>query len=206
MAASAGILGPRLDLVGVVTTFTTGEQGGAQVRQFLVQPEEGMPVPVELRGQSISGVLAEGHTVALAVPPDLDTLEDRTQRPTKLKNLTTGGIVTVTQPGLVQAALGAGFFSLKEIVKAVIGGIVPAALVVIGLTQVSEGETGVAPPDEPDATAYIVGYLIYLGICAAGFYLFVYRRWRWKGGPLRIWLLIGPALFGALVALGLWFA
>jgi hypothetical protein len=202
MARAPGVLAPSLDLVGVVTSYTAGEQAGAQVRQFVVAPKEGRPVPVELRGETVSGVIADGHCVALAVPRDLDKLEDRTQRPLRLKNLTTGGVVTVTRPGLLRQALGVGFFSAKEIWKGVLSALVGAGVVVVGFNQ--SQDASVAPAAETGAGTLVILELAWLAFSALVFFFTTYRRWRWEGGPLRIWTFLSLALVGGLVILGLW--
>jgi hypothetical protein len=205
MPRASRLLGPSLGLVGVVESYTASEQAGAQVRQFVVATKEGRPVPVELRGQTISGVIAEGHRVALAAPPDLDEQDDRTQRPLRLKNLTTGGTVVVMRPGLLRRALGLGFFSAKEALSALIGALVAATLVVFGLDQGGSGDAGFdAPPPEPGVGTLVVLELIWLVIVAVLFYFASYRRWRWRGGRLGVWGYLGLALFGGLVIFGLW--
>jgi hypothetical protein len=191
------LLGPALGLVGVVDGFSAGEQAGAQVRQFLVVPDDGMPVPVELRGDTISGVLAEGHRVALAVSPGFDEQGDRTQRPLRLRNLSTGGDVVVGRSGLKKKALAAGLFSLKEITKAVLTALIALGLVSLGLQQAQ----GIGDSEAPTlgGSALVVVEIVWVLLSALIFYFTTFRRWRWEGGALRVWRFISLAFAGGVV-------
>lgn len=196
-------LGIKLDLVGVVSRLQSTEHAGQQVREFVVTTPDGLLVPVELRGDRISGVLGDGDEVKIAVPDKFMDAEDRTQRPLKLVNATTGGVVTVFRAGLLQHAARAGMKTLGDAWKALIAGLIGALLVFFGVKK--KQAQGIAPAPEQWDVSVLVWLLIgSLPVIALIGYFTVYRPWRWRGGSLPIWRLVDIWLGTWVVLILVW--
>ncbi len=176
MASNAGLLEPPLKLEGVVSGYVEGQQEGDQVIKFIVEPEEGDPLAVVMRGTRIDGVIRDGHRVALVAPKDFHTLEDKTLRPLKLRNETTHGIVSSWSPGFRRKAMLAGIGTFKGAWLTFVG-ITVAALFALATSLVGfSDDAGFAPPDfEPSSSSIVelvVMELVWLGIAAVLSYLF----------------------------------
>jgi hypothetical protein len=200
VAERAGVLGPKLTLEGAVSGLTTGEQAGEQIVQFVVQPGEGLPVPVVLRGNVITGPLADGDRVALIAPWKHDDLEDRTLRPLKFRNLTTGGVVSVERQGLRQIALRAGIAALREAWLKVIGFAVVGAALTLGV-KVGTGAV------VEEGTRTVERFLFFQGFALAIAFILIawaYRRWRWEGGPLPVVTAVVALVIFSILGAGLW--
>src|SRR5881397_3091601 len=100
----------RREMVIIVVEGTVGalkieEEGGSRVLRFLVQPDEGAPVPIEMRGEQLRGVLIEGHRVDIRFAGRSLDRGDATLRPRELRNLTTNGVVCMWRPGWLRSAV-----------------------------------------------------------------------------------------------------
>jgi hypothetical protein len=200
VAEKAGPLGPVLNLEGVVSGLVPSEQRGEHVWQFILEPTRGNPVPVELRGEKIYGVIKDGHRLALAAPTDLDQLEDTTLYPLRLKNLSTRGFVKVVRPGFGRKAIRLGIGTISEAWKTVVGALVGAALVAIGLKA---GVDAVIVGGGLSVTALVVMEFLWLLVASVSFGL-VYRRWRWEGGQFPTRRLIAGVILGAGFVASVW--
>ena len=202
MATRAGVLGPTLDLEGTVSEYTATVQGGEQVVQFVLARDGADPLAVEMRGTELHGVLRAGHRVALVAPADVDKLDDRTLRPLKLKNLTTGGVVSVTRPNLRRRALRAGTFSFREVWKDLLTIFVTAAVAAV-LGKSLSGSSRVQPTAAPNWAALAVIEAGWFALWFVSAY-FDYRNWRWHGGALPLLRFVTVGLSGGIVIAGGW--
>jgi len=195
----------ELNLVGVVSRLRSEQHAGQQVREFVVTTRDGVLVPVELRGDRIAGLLGDGDRVKFAVPKGFMDAEDRTQRPLKLVNVTTGGVVTVFRTGLLQHAARAGLTTLGDAWKAAVAVLVGALLVYFGLNE-TQPAVGIAPPP-PEPTDVSVLVWLLAGslpvILLVGSFT-VYRQWRWRGGPLPVWRLVTIWMVTWALLIGVW--
>jgi hypothetical protein len=209
VSETAGLLGPRLDLEGAVSSRETSEQDGEHVLQFVVTTADAESVAVELRGEKLYGVVADGHRVALVLPKDFGRQEDRTLRPLRLKNLTTGGVVSAYSAGLGKRALRAGLSTAKEgwmtLVGLVVTAIVTAVLVSIGVQTQGVGVEGGSDsgPERTVATLLVI-QAISLAISGGVAYI-AYRRWRWEGGSFPVWWVVRDVVIGLIIGFGVWY-
>ena len=202
---AAARIGLELNLVGMVGRLRSEQHGGQQVREFVVTTSEGVVVPVELRGERISGVLGNGDRVKIAVPEAFMDAEDRTQRPLKLRNVTTGGVVVVFRDGLLRHAARAGLKTLGEAWKTAVGVLVGGLLVYLGVNEKQGVGLGIAPmPEQWDASVLVWLLVGSLPVIALIGYFAVYRPWRWRGGPLPVWRLANIWVFTWAFCVLLW--
>ena len=194
-----------MNLVGVVSRLQSEQHAGQQVRGFVVTTPDGVLVPVELRGDRISGVLGDGDRVKIAVPEGLMDAEDRMQRPLKLVNVTTGGVVTVYRAGLLQHAARASLKTIGDAWTAVIGALAGALLMYLGLKEERGPGLGIAPlPEQWDVSVLVWLLVGSLPVIAVIGYFTVYRPWRWRGGPLPVWRLVGIWMLICVWLIAIW--
>jgi hypothetical protein len=212
MTSNAPLLAPTLNLEGRVSGYVASQQEGDQVMQFIVEREEGHPIAVVMRGKRLEGVIREGNRVGLVAPPNFDTLTDKTLHPLKLWNDTTQGYVSVSSPGFRRKAVLAGISTFKTAWKAFVGVCVaalfalPASLLGVHVSR----DEGFTPNDfeapSPSILELVVMELAWLVIAAVLSYLFIYRKWRWRGGafPVSLPVVLAVAVAGGVAIAVFW--
>lgn len=183
-----------------MSNYAASDQEGERVLQFVVRPDNGRPIPVELRGKRISGLIADDHRVALVGPADLDTRDDRTLHPLKLKNLTTGGVVTVYRDRLPRKVLRVGLATLVEGWKSVIAAVVGALAVAVGL----KGATKAVVNNPRTVGGLLITEAVCLALAGVAAYLLLYRRWRWQGGRFPLVSMVNGLIVTTIFAAALW--
>ena len=153
---------------GIVNSVSLDEEKHATVLRFVVAVGEEQ-IPVEMRGQAVKGVLADGHEVAIEAAGGRGT--DGILRPKAVENLTTRSRVSVSHAvprNVGRIALEIGV----SIVSGALGTVVTAQLMQSGTQQ-----RGASPLSMGLALA--VG----LGVAALVFYLMTVRRRRGAAEP-----------------------
>jgi hypothetical protein len=112
---------------GVVESMRVDQEGGSVVLRFVLQTDGEARIPVEMRGQKVSGVLRDGDRVRLSVEGKSVRGSDGVARPAKLTNLSTNSVVSVPGGGMV-----GGMVSLVvSVVVSALSGILSAVLIAL---------------------------------------------------------------------------
>jgi hypothetical protein len=117
---------PTRTIEGVVSSVSVGFESNTQVLRFVVQPDDGNAVPVEMRGEQLRGVLTDGHRVAIEVSGSGHPQRDPTLHPTELRNRTTNALVVMWRPGRIKRSLR--WLGPSQVVPAVVAALVGAAV------------------------------------------------------------------------------
>ncbi len=148
---------------GIVNNVSLGEEKHASVLRFVVAVDE-EHIPVEMRGQSVQGVLADGHEVAIETPGGRGS--DGILRTRTIENLTTRSTVSVSR-AVLRSVGGLALEIVVSIVSGALGTVVTTELMQFGVQErgVSSWSIGVAAA---------VG----LGVAVLVFYFISIRRRR----------------------------
>jgi len=183
---------------GTVTDLQVEQAPSKVVVRFLLGLDDGTPLPVEMRGEELRGILSNGHRVAVPSPSSGGTSDDATLHATRIKNLTTGGIVELWRAGLARRstrALAPGEVR-SAVISAAVGGSIAVAFSALHSgggrsSGTSSTPTGSGGFDWELLIAVLVGALAVLA-------LFLWYFWARKrrGGRALLGFSVGLLAFG----------
>jgi hypothetical protein len=184
---------------GTASRVQRGQESASSVLRFIVTAADGAKAVIEMRGQEIRGALDDGdHVSVLGARRDAS---DGVFRPARVRNETTGSLVTAWQPPLHQRAA-------KPLVTALASALISSAvtLLVGWLTSAESSKPTAVPPrppsaeDDTDWVAIVAGLLVAAAVSWAVWSALFGRRRRRRRRPT--W----PVALGIVVGLllGLW--
>ena len=181
---------------GTASRVQRGQESASSVLRFIVTAADGAKAVIEMRGQEIRGALDDGdHVNVLGAHRDAS---DGVFRPARVRNETTGSLVTAWQPPLHQRAA-------KPLVTALASALISSAvtLLVGWLTSTEPSNQAAVPPapgpasaeDDTDWVALVAGLLV---AAAVSWAVFGWRRRRRRPTwPVALGIVVG-------LLLGLW--